>query len=123
MTDKENTYHCPDCDSDQVITEEHEQWELNTNKFYCHSLKRFDADSPASCLDCDWKGLFANLSCKSKPKKKKKLYRVEIVELFGDEVVETILRTSKRSAECIERGLSNNLDHERYYTRIQEEET
>ena len=50
------TYTCPDCGSDRVTTEHHQKFMVNTNEHYCHSMKTHDADSPATCLDCEWRG-------------------------------------------------------------------
>lgn len=47
---------CPECESDQVTTEHHQMFMVNTTKHYCHSMKPQDSDSPATCLTCDWKG-------------------------------------------------------------------
>lgn len=52
---------CPDCGSDQVVTEYHESIFVNTDEHYCHSMKAHDSDSPARCLDCRWSGIRANL--------------------------------------------------------------
>ena len=57
----EPTYHCPDCDSDRVTTEHHQMFMVNTDEHYCHSMKTHDSDSPATCLDCRWKGLRQDL--------------------------------------------------------------
>jgi hypothetical protein len=29
---------------------------VNTGKHYCHNMKTQDHDSPAHCLQCDWRG-------------------------------------------------------------------
>ncbi len=47
---------CPECNSDNVVTEHHQMFMVNTGEHYCHSTKVFDSDSPATCLDCRWKG-------------------------------------------------------------------
>lgn len=47
---------CPECDSDRVTTEHHQMFMVNTSEHYCHSVKTHDADSPATCLACWWKG-------------------------------------------------------------------
>jgi len=54
---KEPTYHCPECGSDQVTTEHHQMFMVNTGEHYCHSMKTQDADSPATCLSCPWMGV------------------------------------------------------------------
>ncbi len=48
---------CPECGSEQVTAEHHQIFMVNTGEHYCHSMKTQDADSPASCLDCNWTGL------------------------------------------------------------------
>lgn len=50
------TYTCPECGSDQVTTEHHQKFMVNTGDHYCHSIKTQDSDSPATCLSCDWHG-------------------------------------------------------------------
>ena len=52
----EPTYHCPECESDQVTTEHHQMFMVNTGDHYCHSMKTHDSDSPANCLNCHWTG-------------------------------------------------------------------
>jgi hypothetical protein len=58
---KEPTYHCPDCNSDRVATEYHQKIMVNTDEHYNHSMKPYDSDSPATCLDCRWRGLRQDL--------------------------------------------------------------
>ena len=48
----EPIYVCPACGSDQVTTEHHQKFMVNTGDHYCHSMKPQDADSPATCIDC-----------------------------------------------------------------------
>ena len=47
---------CPECDSDRVTTEHHQMFMVNTAEHFCHSVETHDADSPATCLACWWKG-------------------------------------------------------------------
>ena len=47
---------CPECGSDQVTTEHHQMFMVNTGEHYCHSMKTHDAESPAACLECLWAG-------------------------------------------------------------------
>lgn len=47
---------CPECGSDNVTSEHHQQFMVNTGDHYCHSMKVQDSDSPATCLECDWVG-------------------------------------------------------------------
>jgi len=49
-------YLCPECGSDNVTTEYHQMFMVNTGEHYCHSMKTQDPDSPAACLECDWRG-------------------------------------------------------------------
>ncbi len=51
-----DTLSCPDCGSEQVTTEHHQMFMVNTGEHWCHSVKTQDHDSPATCLDCHWKG-------------------------------------------------------------------
>ena len=52
----EPIYVCPACGSDRVTTEHHQKFMANTGDHYCHSMKPQDADSPATCIDCQWIG-------------------------------------------------------------------
>lgn len=52
---------CPKCGSDQVTTEHHQMFMVNTSEPYCHSMKTQDDESPATCLTCRWKGLRKDL--------------------------------------------------------------
>lgn len=45
---------CPECGSERVTTERHQMF--NGGEHYCHRMKTHDSDSPATCLDCGWKG-------------------------------------------------------------------
>lgn len=56
MTDREPLYLCPECGSEHVTTQHIQTFMANTGDHYCHSMKTQDSDSPATCLDCDWKG-------------------------------------------------------------------
>jgi rubredoxin len=49
-------YRCPYCGSIKVATEDHQMIMINTDDFYCHSVKYLDLDSPATCLSCNWRG-------------------------------------------------------------------
>lgn len=60
--DAEKIYRCPECNSDQVTTEHHQMFMLNTGEPYCHSMKPHDLNSPATCLDCWWLGELKNLT-------------------------------------------------------------
>ena len=53
---KEPLFVCPECGSDKVTTEHHQMFMVNSGDHYCHSMKTQDSDSPATCLDCEWKG-------------------------------------------------------------------
>ena len=55
------TYTCPECGSDQVVTEHHQMLYVNSGEHYCHSMKMQDSDSPATCLECRWEGERADL--------------------------------------------------------------
>jgi hypothetical protein len=57
----EPTYHCPECGSDQVTTENHQMFLVNTGEHYCHSMKTHDSNSLATCLSCRWEGLREDL--------------------------------------------------------------
>lgn len=52
---------CPECGSEQVTSEHHQMFMVNTGEHYCHSVKTHDSDSPASCLKCGWKGVLSDL--------------------------------------------------------------
>lgn len=48
---------------------------------------------------------------------------VTVREYAGDKLIKTIGNGSQRSLEKMERGLNINLDHENYYTQIEEIES
>jgi predicted Zn-ribbon and HTH transcriptional regulator len=52
---------CPECKSGKVCTEYHQMVDANTYDHYCHSVKAHDDYSPATCLECGWKGKRKNL--------------------------------------------------------------
>jgi len=52
----ETIFTCPDCGSDEVTTEHHQMFMVNTGEHYCHRIKTHDADSPAKCIQCQWEG-------------------------------------------------------------------
>ena len=47
---------CPECGSDRVTTAHVQTFMVNTCEHWCHSVKTHDPNSPATCLDCWWKG-------------------------------------------------------------------
>lgn len=49
-------------------------------------------------------------------------YRVLIRKRSDDEIIKTMEYASERQAERGERGVNINLDHEHYYTEIEEGE-
>ena len=53
---KEPLLLCPECGSEQVTTQHHQTFMVNTGDHYCHVMKTQDFDSPAGCLDCGWHG-------------------------------------------------------------------
>jgi len=57
-------YTCPDCGSSEVTTEHHQMFMVNSGDHYCHSMKTHDSDSPAKCLDCEWRGQRSDLIVK-----------------------------------------------------------
>ena len=52
---------CPECGSEEVATEHHQMFMVNTGEHYCHRMKTQDGDSPATCLGCRWTGLRQDL--------------------------------------------------------------
>ena len=46
----------PECMGEQVTTTAEESFMVNTDKHYCHSVKMYDADAKATCLECRWVG-------------------------------------------------------------------
>ena len=52
---------CPECYSHGVVTTQEQMIMANTDEHYCFSVKNYDADSKAECLDCSWKGTRCNL--------------------------------------------------------------
>ena len=47
-------------------------------------------------------------------------YKVQVVDAETDEVVKEIEAANLRTAERVENGLNINLNHMRYFTRIEE---
>lgn len=52
----EPRYSCPECGSEEVTTEHHQRFMVNTGELYCHSVIPQDSESPANCLTCGWDG-------------------------------------------------------------------
>jgi hypothetical protein len=50
------------------------------------------------------------------------MFSVNIIEIETDSLIETIPAPSERAAERIERGININLNHDKYYTEIKEQE-
>lgn len=53
---------CPDCYSKNVVTTYEQLVDANTFDHWCHSIKPYDHDSPAICLDCNWNGVRNDLT-------------------------------------------------------------
>lgn len=53
---------CPNCGSERVTLAHIQTFMANTLEHYCHSVKVQDNNSPARCIDCDWKGQHDALS-------------------------------------------------------------
>ena len=49
-------WECPECSSLNVATTAEQMFMFNTGEHYCHSVKTFDNDAKATCLDCRWTG-------------------------------------------------------------------
>lgn len=47
---------CPECDSDKVLVRAVTSYWLNTDKFFCHSIKTQDSDAQTWCQTCGWEG-------------------------------------------------------------------
>lgn len=47
---------CPECGSANVTVREETTWMANTGELYCHSVKAYDAEAAARCLECGWTG-------------------------------------------------------------------
>lgn len=56
-----STFFCPECNSEKVYARGETLWELNTYMVYCESVKPFDDDAKAECLECKWKGFKRDL--------------------------------------------------------------
>ena len=52
---------CPKCGSEQVISRSEQSFMVNTGEYYCESVKCHDFNAKASCLSCDWEGIYADL--------------------------------------------------------------
>lgn len=49
-------FKCPECHGENVTTTAEESFMANTDEHYCHSVKSYDADAKANCIDCQWQG-------------------------------------------------------------------
>lgn len=56
MTKKDVLLCCPECSSPEVAATAEEMWLVNTGEHYCHSVKDYDSDAKAECLQCEWSG-------------------------------------------------------------------
>ena len=63
---------CPECGSEEVTSEYHQMFMVNSGEHYCHSMKTHDSDSPSSCLACGWGGKLWELVEVDDPKAKVK---------------------------------------------------
>jgi transcription elongation factor Elf1 len=52
----EARYKCPTCDSTELLVYEQTAFDMNTNEFYCHSVKVQDSDAVVKCQSCGWTG-------------------------------------------------------------------
>jgi hypothetical protein len=55
------TLACPECGSDQVTVSHEQMFMANTGEQYCHRVKTQDSNSRATCLECRWVGVRADL--------------------------------------------------------------
>ena len=53
---KDELFKCPQCGSLEVTVTHEQKFMVNSGEHYCHSVKTQDADSTATCLDCQWTG-------------------------------------------------------------------
>ena len=56
MTDEALLLRCPNCGGAEVTVSHKQRFMANTGEHYCHSVKTHDANSEATCLDCQWIG-------------------------------------------------------------------
>ncbi len=56
MNNKSMLLACPNCGHHNVVTTYVQRVDANTLEHYCHSVKPFDDDSEARCIDCNWTG-------------------------------------------------------------------
>ena len=47
---------CPACGTQEVVVKAVTSYMVNTGEFYCHSVKTYDSNAKAMCLECDWEG-------------------------------------------------------------------
>jgi hypothetical protein len=55
------THYCPECGSDKVFSSHLQGFMVNTGDHYCHLVKVHDPESYAGCIECQWRGTFADL--------------------------------------------------------------
>jgi len=61
---KEQTYRCPECETEELFVRAVTTYYLNTGEFFCHSVKTHDSEADVFCMDCDWKGTRKDLEDK-----------------------------------------------------------
>jgi predicted nucleic-acid-binding Zn-ribbon protein len=62
----DETLYCPKCGSDRVAATAEQMFMVNTGEHYCHSVKSYDGDAKATCLDCRWTGYRQQLHTEAK---------------------------------------------------------
>ena len=63
MSKKLNQYaiKCPDCGGENVTVTAEQMFMINTGDHYCHKIKAQDSDAKCACLNCEWRGVRADL--------------------------------------------------------------
>jgi hypothetical protein len=51
---------CPECGSDKIWSTQATAFMVNTGEHWCTYVETHDKNSPAGCLECDWRGVIGD---------------------------------------------------------------
>lgn len=57
---------CPECGSHELLVYATTAYKLNTDEFFCHSVKTHDENAECRCMDCDWHGVRRDIDKETK---------------------------------------------------------
>lgn len=60
---KKKLFVCPECECEDILVYSMTSWEINKDmEYFCESVKPYDSDAPARCIDCHWDGISSQLT-------------------------------------------------------------